>query len=103
MTLDPRTTPVRDGLASLGLEGLVRADRYVAPTLKVSIVPAAGVLSAPDAAAEQVDQVLFGEGFEVLDEVDGYAWGQAGRWARRRGRRPIGSRRSAPTPSPSPT
>jgi hypothetical protein len=34
---------------------------------------------APDPAAEQLDQLLFGEMFAVLEAKDGWAWGQAAR------------------------
>lgn len=33
----------------------------------------------PEPGAEQADQMLFGEVFDVLDEIDGFAWGQARR------------------------
>jgi cell wall-associated NlpC family hydrolase len=42
-------------------------------------VPAAGVHRAPDGASEQMDQLLFGETFEVIEEEGGYYWGQARR------------------------
>jgi hypothetical protein len=32
--------------------------------------------NAPDAGAEQVNQALFGEGFTLYDEAEGWAWGQ---------------------------
>ena len=35
--------------------------------------------AAPNLSAEQVDQLLFGETFDLLDEADGFAWGQARR------------------------
>lgn len=79
MTRDPRLTPARGDLASRALEGVVAADVYVDPRATTAIVPAAALRRAPDPWSEQVDQVLFGEVFDVLEEADGYAWGQARR------------------------
>jgi cell wall-associated NlpC family hydrolase len=79
VTGDPRVTPVRDGLASRALEGVAAAARYVDPVIRAVTVPAAAMRRSPAAQAEQLDQVLFGERFEVLDEQDGFAWGQARR------------------------
>lgn len=80
MKLDPRTTPIRDGVASRRLEGLVEAEVYLDPRPRVCVRPAAGIHAAPDAGAEQMDQLLFGETFEVLEEeANGWVWGQAAR------------------------
>ena len=76
---DPRSTPARPDLASQALEGVVRADRYVRPQPAQCVAPAAAVRAAPDLAAEQTDQILFGEAFDVLERRDGFAWGQARR------------------------
>jgi len=69
----------RGELADSALEGLVRADRYRPTTPMQVIVPVAPVVAAPDATAEQVDQLLFGEIFEVLERSGDFAWGQARR------------------------
>jgi cell wall-associated NlpC family hydrolase len=79
VSFDHRVTPTRGDLASRALEGLVRAEAYVDPCRMTVTIPAAALRRNPDADAEQVDQVLFGEPFDVLDEEDGYAWGQATR------------------------
>jgi cell wall-associated NlpC family hydrolase len=79
MTLDDRVTPLRDGLASVVLEGLVPAQRYVEPQRLRLAVPAAGVRRSPDPWAEQVDQLLFGEQFDALESAQGWTWGQARR------------------------
>ena len=76
---DPRTTPLRDGIASRALEGLARAEVYLDPKAMSCTVPAAGVHRAPDPASEQMDQLLFGEAFEALEEEGGFFWGQARR------------------------
>ncbi|MCC7266802.1 MAG: C40 family peptidase [Caulobacteraceae bacterium] len=76
---DPRVLPWREGLAARSLEGVVAAERYVDPTPMQVVVPALGVRRSADPASEQVDQLLAGERFEVL-EIDGdLAWGQVGR------------------------
>lgn len=77
--LDPRLTLARDGIAARSLEGIVPADRYVETSLRQTRVPSAALRRAPAAEAEQLDQLLFGELFEVLDEADGWAFGQARR------------------------
>ena len=72
-------TAFRPDLASRALEGVLSAASYVDPVARVARAAAAGVHAAPDLASEQQDQLLFGEGFEVLDEQGGWAWGQARR------------------------
>lgn len=80
MSFDPRITPLRDGVASRALEGLIAAEVYVDPKPMVCAAPAAGVHREANAASEQMDQLLFGETFEVLEEeAGGWLWGQARR------------------------
>lgn len=79
MTADPRLNLARPDLASAALEGLVRAERFAATTAMRLVIPAAAVRAAPSVDAEQVDQLLFGERFDVLELEDGFAWGQAAR------------------------
>lgn len=80
MTLDPRLTPLRDGIASRTLEGVVAAEVYLDPKPLACVVPAAGIHRAPDAGSEQMDQLLFGELFDKLEEeANGWVWGQARR------------------------
>jgi cell wall-associated NlpC family hydrolase len=80
VTPDPRVTPLRDGVAARSLEGLVPAEVYLDPRPMRCAVPAAAIRRAPDAASEQMDQLLFGEAFEVIEEeAGGFVWGQASR------------------------
>ena len=80
MTADPRITPLRDGIASESLEGLLKAEVYLEPKLKTCALAAAAIRREADADSEQVDQLLFGEGFEVIEEAEhGFLWGQARR------------------------
>jgi cell wall-associated NlpC family hydrolase len=76
---DPRVTLARPDLADLDLQGLVAADRYEAPTLRQVAVPTAALRKAAHPMAEQWDQLLFGELFNVLEVKGGFAWGQAAR------------------------
>ena len=79
MSHDPRLTLARPDLASLELEGCIRAARFEAAKVMRLVIPAAAVRAAPSVDAEQLDQLLFGELFEVLEIEDGFAWGQAAR------------------------
>ncbi len=77
--LDPRTTLARPDLAALALEGIVRADAYRPTRPMVCAVPVGDLLASADPGAERIDQLIHGEAFDVLDEADGHAWGQARR------------------------
>jgi cell wall-associated NlpC family hydrolase len=74
---DARVTLARPDLAARALQGLVPAARYADPQARVAILPAVALRRSPDPWAEQLDQLLFGEVFDVLEEQDGFAWGQA--------------------------
>lgn len=76
---DRRLTLIRDGLADRRLEGLVAADRFAGVTPMQVSAPAASLRKAAAPDAEQEDQVLFGETFDVLFETDAFAFGQARR------------------------
>ena len=79
MTSDRRTLLARPDLADLRLEGEVRAERYAAVSPMRCRVAVAAIRAAPDDGAGQEDQLLLGEGFDVLEAKDGWAWGQARR------------------------
>jgi cell wall-associated NlpC family hydrolase len=76
---DPRITLARPDLADLRLEGLAPAERYAESRVMVCAVPVTAIRAAAAPDAEQWDQLLFGEVFRVLEEKDGFAWGQAPR------------------------
>jgi len=76
---DPRITLARADLAAGSLEGVLRARRFAKTSAMQAVRPVAAVRSAPDLAAEQTDQLLFGEIFDCLEFVGGHAWGQARR------------------------
>ncbi|HEX6866211.1 MAG TPA: NlpC/P60 family protein [Caulobacteraceae bacterium] len=79
MSADARLTLMRDGRASVALEGVVAAGEYIEPKTRALAVPAAAIRRAPDAASEQMDQLLFGELFDVLETQGDWAFGQARR------------------------
>jgi cell wall-associated NlpC family hydrolase len=76
---DRRLTLIRDGVADRRLEGLVAADRFADVTPMQVSAPIASLRKAPEPDAEQEDQLVFGELFDVLFEVGDFAFGQARR------------------------
>jgi cell wall-associated NlpC family hydrolase len=100
MTLaDPRLTLARPGLAAAALEGVLDAERYAPTRALRCTAPASAIRRAAAPDGEQLDQLLFGEVFEVLDEADGWAWGQA----RRDGYVGFVARETLAPPGPRPT
>jgi len=73
---DPRILAVRDGIAAEHLRGAVEASRFVHGVRRQVRAGSAALRKAPEANAEQVNQALFGEGFTLYDEQEGWAWGQ---------------------------
>ncbi|ATC25831.1 peptidoglycan endopeptidase [Caulobacter vibrioides] len=76
---DRRLTLVRDGIADRRLEGLVPAERFADVTPMQVSAPIASLRKAPEPDAEQEDQLVFGELFDVLFEAGDFAFGQARR------------------------
>lgn len=74
--MDQRLTLARPDLAAADLQGLRASPAYRATVRRQCIVPVADLRRAPHVLAEQDDQLLFGELFEVLDEHVGFAWGR---------------------------
>ena len=79
MKHDPRITPCRDGIAARSLEGILEAEVYLDPKAMSCVTAATAIRAAPDASSEQMDQLLFGERFEVLEEAGDWLFGQAAR------------------------
>lgn len=76
---DPRLTPARPDLAAARLRGQVDSARFAEPVpmqVRAAIIP---LRNAPRTDAPVDTVLLHGEGFEVLDRADGWAWGQATR------------------------
>jgi cell wall-associated NlpC family hydrolase len=79
LSFDSRDTLMRDGFADARLQGVLVAERFAAVESRQLTRPAAALRSAPEARAEQRDQILYGERFDVLETRDGFAFGQAAR------------------------
>lgn len=79
MSRDLRLTLARPALAAAGLEGVAPAARYAPTQPRTCRVAAAAIRTAPSPGAEQADQLLLGEIFDVLEAADGFVWGQARR------------------------
>ena len=73
---DPRMLPARGDIAAEHLLGAVKAQRFVAGRRMQVQAGSAALRKSPEAMAEQVNQALFGEAFNVYDEQEGWAWGQ---------------------------
>lgn len=78
-TLDFRLTLLHDGVADVALDGLAPAGRYTTPAPRQLAAASAGVHRAPSLASEQMDQLVFGERFDVLESRDGWGFGRARR------------------------
>lgn len=72
---DPRLTPANGRVAAKTLQGLVKADSFVDGSLRQSAGPAADILSEPGGA--RAAQLIYGDLFLVLEEVDGVTFGQS--------------------------
>lgn len=77
--MDQRTTLARPDLADAALQGVLPAARYAPTVAYRCTAPSAAIRRRPDALAEQLDQLLYGETFRVLEIENGWAWGQADR------------------------
>ncbi|HWD67382.1 MAG TPA: NlpC/P60 family protein [Caulobacteraceae bacterium] len=79
MSFDPRITLAYNGAADSRLQGILAADRFAAVSPRQLVSPVTAIHSTPDAGAEQLDQILFGERFDVLETKGRFAFGQAAR------------------------
>jgi len=74
---DPRMTPFKDGKADQRLQGLLRAQNFVVGETLGCAAPVTAIRAAPNDSAEQMDQLLFGERFRIIERSRDYVWGQA--------------------------
>lgn len=78
-SLDPRTTLARPDLAEQALEGIVRAAAFRAVRPMHCAVPVADIHADAAAGEHPIDQLIFGEAFDVLDTRGDKVWGRARR------------------------
>jgi hypothetical protein len=78
-SLDPRTTLARPDLAEQALEGIVRAGAYRAVRAMHCAVPVADIHLDTTPGDHPVDQLIFGEAFDVLETREDQVWGRARR------------------------
>lgn len=74
---DKRITPLQNGLTDQAFDGLVRARSYVPGQILSCYDAKAPLLSEPQFGGEQVDQLLMGERFKVIERKHDFYWGQA--------------------------
>lgn len=72
---DPRIVAIRPDLADIAVAGQHFAPHYAAPMMRSGVLPAAALRALPSLDAEQTSELLFGEGFALLDLTGGWAWG----------------------------
>jgi cell wall-associated NlpC family hydrolase len=74
---DPRVTPARADLAAKGLQGKVKAERYVEGSVYEVVAPQAPLRGEPRPDAPLSTEALRGERVTVYDiNAEGWAWGQ---------------------------
>lgn len=74
---DTRLTLARDDLATTDLKGQVTASRYADPQPMAVRAPVVPMRNRPDADTALSSMLLYGEGFDVLETADSWAWGQS--------------------------
>lgn len=74
-SFDPRIEAIRPDLADVELASRHFAPHYAAAVLRNCTVARTPVRAKPDDAAEMISELLYGEGFALLDITGGWAWG----------------------------
>ena len=72
---DPRVVAIRPDLADIAVAGQHFAPHYAAPMMSSCVLPSAVLRGAPSLDADQTSELLYGEGFALLDLTGGWAWG----------------------------
>jgi hypothetical protein len=75
--LDPRIHAWRNDIADIALAGRLFAPHYAKALVRAGGMIATPVRAEPGDTADQVSELLPGEGFAVLDIAAGWAWGYA--------------------------
>lgn len=79
LDFEATTLLARPDLAEQALEGLIPASTYRPTVAMHGRLGVIDVLNGPDAAAVRVDQLLFGEVFDVLERDGVFNWGRTRR------------------------
>lgn len=77
VTNDHRTLLARPDLAADTLKGKVNAERFEKPVRHSVLAPSLNVYRTPSDGGSIETQILYGEWFDVLEEHNGWAWGQS--------------------------
>lgn len=72
---DPRVVAIRPDLADIAVAGQHFAPHYAAPMMRSCVLAASPLRAEPKVDSEQRSELLFGEGFALLDLTGGWAWG----------------------------
>ena len=78
MKFDSRITPIKNNLASIRYQGLIKKKRFVKGK-SFFVISTYSPLYAKKNSIELSSQLLFGEEFEVFEVANGLAWGQSKR------------------------
>ncbi|WP_298019195.1 NlpC/P60 family protein [uncultured Parasphingopyxis sp.] len=73
--LDPRINAYRADIADMALAGRIFAHYYAHPSVRQCIVPHAPLHEGPDRESTMTSELLFGEGFAVIDRTKDWVWG----------------------------
>lgn len=73
--LDPRIHAYRNDIADIALADRIALPHYVQPSIRQVGQPIVNLFAEPSETSELGSQLLFGEGFALLDTDDGWAWG----------------------------
>jgi cell wall-associated NlpC family hydrolase len=73
--LDPRIHAYRDDIADIALADRIALPHYVAPVARRIGLPVVNLYADPSETSELGSQLLYGEGFALLDTIEGWAWG----------------------------
>jgi hypothetical protein len=73
---DPRLTAARPDVSDYALKGHVTSEKFVKGAIYQCVLGNVGLRSSPDPSSRQLSELLFGEHFLVLEENEGWAWGQ---------------------------
>ena len=74
-SFDPRVDAIRPDLADVELASRHFAPHYAQAVLRNVVVARTPVRAKPDDGSEMISELLYGEGFALLDVTGGWAWG----------------------------